>query len=248
MNTEQKQRVAIVTGASRGIGAAIAKNLGKDNIAVVVNYISDARKAEEVVTEIKASGGHAFSIKADVSKSAEVATMFDRALSHFGGVDILINNAGIMHENIPLKEMDDGLFNRVMAVNIKGPFNTMRLAEKKLREGGRVINLSTSVTKLRMPNYSLYAASKSAVETMTAIFAKEMGKRQITVNAVAPGPTTTELFLDGKSDEKIQEMANMNPLGRLGEPEDIAKVVSFLVSSEADWVNGQTLFVNGGII
>ena len=174
--------------------------------------------------------------------------MFDHAETLYGKIDILVNTAGVMHKNVPLAEMDDEIFDRTMATNVKGPFNTMRLAAKRLNEGGKIINFSTSVTKLLMPTYTVYAASKSAIETMTNIFAKELRGRNITVNAVAPGPTATDLFLEGKSEELIEELANKPPLERLGEPKDIADIVEFLVSDKAGWINGQTIFANGGLI
>lgn len=243
-----QHKVAIVTGASRGIGAAVAKRLAQDNVAVAVNYSSNLHAAEKVVEEIIIAGGRAAAIKADVSSPAEVAAMFDTCATLFGGIDILVNNAGIMSDLKPLADMDDDAFDTMFAVNVKGSFNTMRTAAKKLREGGQIINFSSSVTRLLLPTYAIYAAGKSAIETMTTIFAKELRGRYITVNAVAPGPTATSLFLNGKSDQQIEQLAHMAPLERLGQPEDIANAVAFLTSSDANWVNGQTLFVNGGIV
>ncbi|MGB3223416.1 MAG: SDR family oxidoreductase, partial [Desulforhopalus sp.] len=194
------------------------------------------------------AGGDAVAFKADVSKLEEVEAMFDHAEKQFGKIDILVNTAGVMHKNIPLADMDDDIFDKTISINVKGPFNTMRLAAKRLEAGGKIINFSTSVTKLLMPTYTVYAASKSAIETMTNIFAKELRGRNITVNAVAPGPTATDLFLKGKSDELIEELTKKPPLERLGQPADIADIVEFLVSDKAGWINGQTIFVNGGII
>jgi 3-oxoacyl-[acyl-carrier protein] reductase len=162
-------------------------------------------------------------------------------------VDVLVNNAGVM-SLAPLADTDDAQFDRQVAINLKGTFNTLRLAAKRLRPGGRIINFSSSVIGLALPGYSLYAATKAAVETMTNIFAKELRGRNITVNAIAPGPTATDLFLKGKTDEQVAQLAKMAPLERLGEPDDIARAVSFLAGSDGGWVNGQTLRANGGII
>jgi 3-oxoacyl-[acyl-carrier protein] reductase len=241
-------KVAIVTGASRGIGASIARRLASEGIAVIVNYAGRPADASAVVDEIRSNGGRAEAIQADVSVPAQVAALFDQTETLFGGVDILVNNAGVMQQGlVSLGDTDDALFDKIVAVNLKGTFNTMRTAARKLRQGGRIINFSTSVTALALPGYSVYAATKSAVETMTLIFAKELRGRNITVNAVAPGPTATELFLTGKTQEQIDHMAKMPPLERLGRPEDIATVVSFLAGPDGGWVDGQTLRVNGGV-
>ena len=242
-------KVAIITGASRGIGAEIAKILAHQGITVVVNYTSNSAAADSVVDEIKLNGGNATAFQADVSNHPQVSSMFDHAINVFGGVDILINNAGVMQPGqINLSETDDELFDKIVAVNLKGAFNTMKMAAKKLRENGRVINLSSSVVGLAFPGYSVYAATKAGVETMSAIYTKELRGKNITVNTIAPGPTATELFLEGKSEEQINGLAKMPPLERLGTPEDIAKVVSFIVSDQSEWVNGQTIRVNGGIV
>ena len=247
MTSEAK--VALVTGSSRGIGAAIARRLAAAGHAVIVNYAGRAADAEQVVKEIEAAGGRAAAVQADVSKPADVVRLFDEARAAFGGVDILVNNAGVMHPGlVPLADTDDELLDRILSINIKGTFYTMRQAAKDLRSGGSVVNLSTSVLGLALPGYSVYAASKAAVETMTSIFAKELRGRDITVNAVAPGPTATELFFTGKSEEQIEKMAKLSPLERLGRPEDIAEVVAFLASPQGRWVNGQTLRANGGMV
>lgn len=241
-------KVAIITGASRGIGAAIARRMASEGFAVIINYAGRAANANAVVEEIRSNGGRAEAIQADVSVPAQVAALFDQTETLFGGVDILVNNAGIMQPGlVSLSETDEALFDRVVAVNLKGVFNTLRIAARKLRQGGRIINFSTSVKALALPGYSVYAATKSAVETMTLIFAKELRGRHITVNAVAPGPTATDLFLTGKTPEQIDHLAKMPPLERLGQPEDIAAAVSFLAGPDGGWVNGQTLRVNGGI-
>lgn len=241
------QSVAIVTGASRGIGAAIAKRLAKGGFAVVVNYANNEKEAQNVVEEINNLGGQAIAIKADVSIAKDVAQLFDSTESTLGSPDVLVNSAGIM-ELSPLAQCSEDIFEKMVSVNFKGTFNTLREAANKMKDGGRIINLSTSVIGLNLPSYSIYAATKTAVEAMTAILAKEMRGRSITVNAVAPGPTATELFLSGKSNEQIEQLAKMNPLERLAEPEDIANSVSFLASVEGGWINGQTLRANGGMV
>jgi 3-oxoacyl-[acyl-carrier protein] reductase len=245
--TDQTKKVAIVTGASGGIGAAVAERLAKDGFTVVVNYAGNAASAEAVVAKIEAAGGQAVAAKADVSDGASVARMFDSAETAFGGVDVLINNAGIMN-TAPIKESDDALFERHIAVNLKGTFNTLREAARRLRDGGRIVNFSSSVTGLLQPTYGVYAATKAAVEAMTSILAKELRGRNITVNAIAPGPTATRLFLDGKPQEVIDRLSKMAPLERLGQPQDIAAAVAFLAGPDGAWINGQTVRANGGII
>lgn len=240
-------KVAIVTGASRGIGAAIAKRLGSEGFTVVVNYAGSEAAAGEVVGAIEAAGGKALAAQADVSNPAEVERMFSAAEAAFGGVDVLVNNAGIM-KLAPISQGDDELVNSQININLKGSINTMRKAANVLRNGGRIINLSTTVVGLKMENYGIYAGTKAAIETMTGILAKEMRGRDITVNAVAPGPTGTELFLNGKPPELIEKLSKMNPLERLGTPDDIAAAVSFLASEDGQWINGQTLRANGGMI
>lgn len=248
MTNSREAKVAIVTGASRGIGAAIAKRLAADGMTVVVNYAGRVVDAEAVVEQIRAAGGQAAAVRADVSNPGEVAALFDQAATLFGGVDILVNNAGIIQPCLPpLAETEEAMFDRMVAVNFKGTFNTLRLAARKLRDGGRIINFSTSVRRLALPGYSIYAATKAAVEMMTLILAKELRGRNITVNAVAPGPTATELFFTGKTPQQIETLTRMPPLERLGTPEDIAGVVAFLAGPDAAWVNGQTLYANGGL-
>ena len=240
-------QVALVTGASRGIGASIAKRLARDGFAVVVNYAGSESAARKVITQITKAGGRAIAHQADVSDAASVQSMFDHVEATIGTVDVLVNNAGIM-ELKPLAKADTQHVDRQIDVNLKGTINALREAAVRLNNGGRVINFSTSVIGLKLENYGVYAATKAAVETLTAIMAKEMRGKEITVNAVAPGPTATELFLNGKSDELIDRMAKMNPLERLGIPDDIASVVSFLASTDGAWVNGQVLRANGGVI
>jgi 3-oxoacyl-[acyl-carrier protein] reductase len=244
---DKTHKVAIVTGASRGIGAAVAERLANDGFAVIINYSSDARSAETLERKIKDNGGRALAAKADVSNPNAVRDMFDAAERAFGGVDVLINNAGIM-KLARIADSDDALFDQQIAINLKGSFIAMREAAKRLRDGGRIVNFSTSVVGTRLETYGVYAATKSAVETMTAILSKELRGRNITVNAVAPGPVATELFLSGKSPELIDRLAKMNPMERLGTPEDIASAVAFLVGPDGGWINGQVLRANGGMV
>jgi len=244
--TASTSKVAIVTGSSRGIGAEIAQRLARDGFKVVVNYVGNAGPAEDVVARIKSAGGEAIAVRADVADAAAVAAMFDAAENAFGGVDVLVNCAGVL-KLAKIAEFDDHTFDQTIAVNLKGTFNGCREAAKRLRNGGRIINLSTSVIGVRLPTYGVYVASKAAVEALTQVLAQEMRGRGISVNAVAPGPVATELFLDGKSAEIIDRMAKMNPLERLGQTEDIARVVAFLVGPEGSWINGQTIRANGGM-
>jgi 3-oxoacyl-[acyl-carrier protein] reductase len=245
--SEQTNKVAIVTGASRGIGAAVAERLGKDGFTVIINYAGDAAPAEALVRKIEQAGGRAMSAKADVSDPAAVQRMFDAAEATFGGVDVLVNNAGIMSLGT-VAEMDDASFDRLIAVNLKGTFNTLRAAAQRLRNGGRIVNFSSSVIGLYQPTYAAYAATKAAAEAMTHVLARELRGRNITVNAIAPGPTATDLFLKGKPQEAIDHLAKLTPLERLGRPEDIANAVAFLVGPDGAWINGQVLRANGGII
>ncbi|WP_300758116.1 SDR family oxidoreductase [Janthinobacterium sp.] len=249
MTITHTQKVAIVTGASRGIGAAIAQRLARDGMQVVVNYAHGQAEADKLVATIVDAGGAAIAVQADVSNVADVQALFDAAEETFGGVDVLVNNAGIMPAVLPaLADTDDATFDSLFAINVKGSFNTMRQAAKRLRQGGSVVNFSTSVIGIALPGYSVYGATKAAIETMTNIFAKELRGKNITVNAVAPGPTATALFLNGKSDEVIERMSKMAPLERLGTPEDIAAAVAFLAGPDGRWVNGQTLRANGGLV
>jgi len=242
-------QVAIVTGASRGIGAAIAQRLAKDGYAVVVNYAGSAAEADAVVSAIAAAGGSAVAIQADVADPAAVNALFEQAIAQLGRVDVLVNNAGVMASDLPhLADTDDATFDRLFAVNVKGSFNTMRAAATRLQQGGRIINFSTSVIGLALPGYAVYAATKGAIEVMTNILAKELRGKGISVNAVAPGPTSTELFLKGKTPEMVARLAAMAPLERLGQPDDIAGAVSFLAGADGGWINGQTLRANGGLV
>jgi 3-oxoacyl-[acyl-carrier protein] reductase len=246
MNTENN-KVAIVTGASRGIGAAIAERLARDGFTVVINYAGSTAPAEALAAKIEKAGGRAIAAQADVSDSAAVAHMFDATEVAFGGIDVLVNNAGIMQLSA-IRETTDELFDRQIGINLKGVFNGMREAAKRLRNGGRIISFSSSVVGLYQPTYGVYAATKAGIEAMTHILSKEVRGRNITVNAVAPGPTATALFLDGKPQEVIDHLSKLAPLERLGKPEDIANTVAFLAGPDGAWINGQVLRANGGIV
>jgi 3-oxoacyl-[acyl-carrier protein] reductase len=236
-----------VTGASRGIGAAVAQRLAGDGFNVVINYAGERASAAALVEKIQQAGGSALAHQADVSDALAVQVMFDVALSTFDGVDVLVNNAGIM-QLAAFTEVDDALFDRHIAINLKGVFNGLRQAAKRMSTGGRIISFSSSVVGLYQPGYGVYAATKAGVEAMTHVLSRELRGRNITVNVIAPGPTATDLFLKGKSQETIDHLAKLAPLERLGQPQDIASAVSFLAGPDGGWINGQVLRVNGGII
>ncbi|AEV83664.1 3-ketoacyl-ACP reductase [Actinoplanes sp. SE50] len=242
-----QQRVAIVTGASRGIGRAVAQRLAADGAAVVVGYSGNAAAAAAVADEITAAGGRAIAAGADVADETAVAAMFDLAEQAFGGIDVVVNSAGIMHLS-PIAELDLDDLDRMHRTNIRGAFVIARESARRLRAGGALVMISTSVLGLQFPTYGGYAASKGAVEAMTMILARELRGRDITVNAVAPGPTATDLFLEGKDQATIDRLAQQPPLERLGTPADIAAAVAFLAGPAGHWINGQTLRANGGII
>ncbi|REC94145.1 SDR family oxidoreductase [Kushneria indalinina] len=245
--TEQILKIALVTGASRGIGAAIAKRLAADGFNVVVNYSGSEQAAVEVVSAIEAAGGRAVAAKADVSDPQQVARLFDESEAAFGVPSVLVNSAGVM-QLAPHADSDDVLFDRTVAINLKGSFLTMREASRRMADGGRIVNLSSSVVGAKLPTYGVYSATKAAIEVMGDVLSKELRGRNITVNSVAPGPTATDLFLKGKTNEQVETLAKGNPLERLGRPEDIASTVSFLVGPEGGWINGQTLRANGGMV
>jgi 3-oxoacyl-[acyl-carrier protein] reductase len=244
MNLQNK--VAIVTGSSRGLGAQVAKTLAHEGVKVVINYAGNAAAADQVVADICSAGGEAVAVKADVGKADEVKALFDATIAQFGKLDILINNAGISILKRVQDTTDDD-FDRSFNINVKGVFLTLREAATRLENGGRIINLSAAVTRFMMPTYGTYSGTKAAVEQLTRVFAKEVGHRGITVNSIAPGPTNTELYRDSHTEETIKQAASMSPFGRIGEPQDIARVVLFLVSDEAAWITAQNLGVNGGI-
>jgi 3-oxoacyl-[acyl-carrier protein] reductase len=243
----ENSKVALVTGASRGIGAAIARRLAADGFAVIINYAGNRPPAEALVSELRERGSKAFAVQGDVSDPAQVKQLFDAGELAFGGIDVLVNNAGVM-SLAPVAQTDDETFDRMVAINLKGTFNTLREATKRLRSGGRIVNFSSSVVGLHLPSYAAYAATKAGVEALTTILAKELRGRQITVNTVAPGPTATDLFLKGKSDELVEKMSKQAPLERLGQPTDIAAVVAFFVGADGAWINGQNVRANGGIV
>lgn len=245
MNT-LNNKVILVTGASRGIGAAIAKRVAGEGAKVIVNYAGNKEEAGQTVQLIKDAGGDAIALKADVSKASEVTALFDAAISHYGKIDVLINNAGIMITKL-LKDTTDDDFTRQFDINVRGTFNTMREAATKLANNGTIINFSTTQTRVITPTYSTYVATKGAVEQLTRVFAKEVGSRGITVNAVLPGPTNTELFTKGKTQEQIDRLASLNAFNRLGEVDDIAKVIVFLAGDDAKWISGQTIGLNGAM-
>ncbi|MHC3819089.1 SDR family oxidoreductase [Streptomyces sp. DT9] len=243
---ESATRVAIVTGGSGGIGGAVAAALAARGMAVVVHYSGGPERAGKVVASIQEAGGLAVAAPGDIADETEMAALFDTAEERFGAVDVMVNTAGIMLL-APVVEMDLGAFDRMHRVNVRGTFVVSQLAARRLRPGGALINFSTSVTRLQQPTYAAYAASKGAVEAMTLILARELRGRDVTVNAVAPGPTATPLFLEGKSPELVERIAAASPLDRLGTSEDIASTVAFLAGPDGRWVNGQVLFANGGI-
>lgn len=247
MAQESTLRTAIVTGASRGIGRSIAMTLAAQKVAVVVGYAGAAEAAHEVVDAIAAAGGRAIAVQADVADEVAVGAMFDAAEKAFGGVDVVVNSAGRMTLS-PIADLDLDALDAMHRTNIRGTFVVAREAARRVRAGGAIVTLSTSVVGLQFPTYGGYAASKGAVEAMTLVLARELRGRDITVNAVAPGPTATELFLYGKDDATIERLAQQPPLQRLGTPEDIAGVVAFLTSSSGHWINGQVVRVNGGIV
>jgi len=240
-------KIALVTGSSRGIGRAMVERLSRDGATVVVNYVSRAEKAQEVAAAVKAGGGTAVALQADVSRFEDIQRLFNRTVEHFGRLDILVNNAGIrITKNVT--EIEEEEFDRLFAINVKGTFFSCQLAARRLSDGGRIINVSSAVTKMMLPGHSIYAASKAAVDQITRTLSKELGGRNITVNAVCPGPVDTELLREGRTKEQIQQMAQMAALGRIGRVEDIADVVAFLASDEARWITGQCIHVNGGYI
>lgn len=239
-------KIILVTGASRGIGAAIAHRLAAEGATVVVNFAGNKAAADNTVAAIKALGAEAMAVQADVSQSDEVKRMFDTVIAQYGRIDVLINNAGILLYKL-IKDTTDEDFDRQFAINVKGTFNTMREAATRLADNGTIINFSSSTTRLLLPTYGPYVATKGAVEQMTRVFAKEVGARGINVNVVSPGPTNTELFLNGKTQEALERLASLSAFNRIGEPEDIAKVVAFLVSDDAKWISGQNIGANGGM-
>ncbi|MEU7395346.1 SDR family oxidoreductase [Streptomyces albogriseolus] len=247
LHTPAPERVAVVTGGSRGIGRAVSLQLARDGLAVVVNYTRDVASAEETVKAITADGGRAIAVRADVADEHAVAALFDRAEQEFGGVDVVVNAAGRLALS-PVADLDLAALDEMHRTNIRGAFVVAQQAARRLRPGGSFLGVSTSVVGTQFPAYSAYVASKAAVESMTLILARELRGRDITVNTVAPGPTATDLFLDGKTPKEIDRLAKTPPLERLGTPEDIARVAAFLTGPAGHWVNGQVLRANGGMV
>lgn len=238
-------KVALVTGSARGIGQAIALRLAEDGASLVINYVGSVDKANEVVETIKAKERQAIAIQADISNVSDIERLFDQAIEHFGKIDILVNNAGINNYKL-IADFTEAEFDRIFAINVKGTFFCCQQAAKRMADGGCIINFSSSTTALMLPTYGAYVGTKGAVEQVTRVLAKEVGQRGIRVNVVSPGPTNTPLFTQGKTQEQIDRLAQMAALGRIGEVEDIARVVAFLASEDARWITGQNLRVNGG--
>jgi 3-oxoacyl-[acyl-carrier protein] reductase len=245
--THALTKSVIVTGASRGIGRAVAIRLAGDGFAVAVNYAGNPTKAEEVVTEIKSYGGQAIAVQANVANTADVENLFKETIDIFGGINVVVNCAGIMPLS-PIAEGDLELFDKVITTNLRGTFVVLGQAAQTVSSGGRIIVFSSSVIAMAFPTYGPYIASKAGVEGLVRVLANEMRGRDITVNAVAPGPVATELFLTGKSEAQIDQLRKLSPLERLGQPEDIANVVSFLAGPDGGWINGQILRANGGFV
>jgi 3-oxoacyl-[acyl-carrier protein] reductase len=246
MTHASSTKSVIVTGASRGIGRAVATRLALDGFAVAVNYAGNAAKAEEVVAEIKkATGRQSIAVQADVANTADVERLFKESVDTFGGINVVVNCAGIMPLS-PIAEGDLELFDKVIATNLRGSFVVLGQAARQVSPGGRIIAFSSSVIAKAFPTYGPYIASKAGVEGLVHVLANELRGRDITVNAVAPGPTATDLFLSDKAEAQIEELRKQAPLERLGQPEDIANVVSFLAGPDGGWINGQVLRANGG--
>lgn len=247
MSQRRNRRVAVVTGGSRGIGRACASVLGREGYGVVVNYASNQDEAVKAVAEVEESGGSAVAVQGDVADEAAIAAVFERAEAEFGRVDVVVHAAGRMPLS-PLVDLDLDVLDSLYRTNIRGTFVVDQQAARRLRPGGSIVNFSTSVAGTSFPTYGAYAASKGAVEALTRVLARELRGRDVTVNAVAPGPTATDLFLDGKSDEQVQHLADAVPLERLGQPTDIAGVVAFLAGTDGHWINGQIVRANGGLV
>lgn len=245
MNNSRK--TALVTGASRGIGRAIAQRLAADGFAIVVNYASNHAEADELVAQIRRDGGAAEAIRGDVSDPDDMARLFAGAKEAFGRIDVVVNSAGVMF-NAPIASASLAQFDKTIAINLRGAFNVLAQAAAHIENGGRIIAVSTSVLGMSFPTYGPYVASKAGVEALVRTLAAELRGRQVTVNSVAPGPVATELFFNGKSEEQVERLRKMPPLERLGQPDDIAGVVSFLAGSDGAWVNSQTLRANGGFV
>lgn len=235
-----------MTGASRGIGAEVVEHLADAGATVIVNYSKGKEDAEQVVNKVIQKGGSAIAVQADVSKPEEVKILFDKGISEYGRIDVLVNNAGIMITKL-IKDTTDEDFTKQFDINVRGTFNTLREAATRLSANGSIINFSSSVNRVMVPTYGTYVATKAAVEQLSRVFSKEMGERGINVNSISPGPTNTELFIKGKPKEAIEQSASQSAFKRLGEPEDIAKVVVFLAGDDAKWISGQNIGINGAM-
>lgn len=247
--TQMQPGSAIVTGSSRGLGREIAKQLAAKGHAVLVNFVSNHDAAEATVAEIREAGGEAVHMAGDVSEPHTAKSLFDRAEDEFGNVRVLVNNAGVgLGKWTHIKDAEEETYDHIFDVNTRGTFHMLREAARRLEDGGRIVSITSSLTHGPLPGLSLYTASKAAIESFTATLARELAGRDITVNCVAPGATATEVFLQGKSEETIQHFADLAPLGRVGSPEEVAAVVSFLVGPEGGWINGQTIRANGGVV
>ena len=243
--TNPVKKSAIVTGASGGIGGEIAKRLVRDGFGVVVHYAGKPAPAQAVVAELKAAGGQAISVQADVASVPDVERLFQESIDAFGNPEVVVHSAGVMLLSL-ISACDVETFDKVITTNLRGTFLVLAQAAKHVRDGGRIIAFSSSVIAKSFPTYGPYVASKAGVEGLVHVLANELRGRNITVNAIAPGPVGTDLFLRGKSEAQIEEFKKLNPLERLGTPEDIANVVSFLAGSDGGWVNSQVIRANGG--
>ena len=241
----QTPRVALVTGGSGGIGSSVVERLAEDGFALAVHYAGNSARAEELATRVQKDGGQAIAVGGDVADENAMAAAFDAVESEFGGLDVVVNTAGIMVLQ-PIATFDLADLDRMHRINIRGTFVVSQLAANRVRAGGAIINFSSSQTRLQFPTYGGYVATKAAVEGMTLVLARELRGKDITVNAVAPGPTATPLFLDGKDQQTIDHLAGLSPLERLGTPDDVAEVVAH-IAGHARWINGQIIYVNGGI-
>ena len=246
-NHSLEGKVALVTGSSRGIGRAIADRLGNAGASLVINYVNQEEKARDLAVAIEQAGGRSLVVQADVAKAADVERLFNQSLEHFNRIDIVINNAGIRISK-KIAEVTEDEFDQFFSINLKGTFLVCQQAARRVESGGRIVNISTTMTRMMVPDFGLYSASKAAVDQITRAMARELGARNITVNAVAPGPTNTDLFREGKTKEQIEQMGQAASLGRIAEVRDIADVVAFLVSDDARWISGQTIHANGGLI
>ena len=246
-NHSLEGKVALVTGSSRGIGRAIADRLGNAGASLVINYVNQEDKARDLAAAIEQAGGRSLVVQADVAKAADVERLFNQSLEHFNRIDIVINNAGIRISK-KIAEVTEDEFDQFFSINLKGTFLVCQQAARRVESGGRIVNISTTMTRMMVPDFGLYSASKAAVDQITRAMARELGARNITVNAVAPGPTNTDLFREGKTKEQIEQMGQAASLGRIAEVRDIADVVAFLVSDDARWISGQTIHANGGLI